>query len=73
MTPLILLALTAGTALIAITLIASRHRSYKPGRAASTGSDGFVPWVGGDSSGSDCGASDAGGCGDGGGGGGGGD
>ena len=73
MTPLILPALIVGTVLIAITIIASRQRSYGPGRSASTGSDGFVPWVGGDSSGNDCGASDGGGCGDGGGGGGGGD
>ena len=69
----IVLALALGAmALIALIVFANHQRSPTPnGRPTTSGSDGYVPWMGGDSSSSDCGAGDAGGCGDGGGGGGG--
>ena len=67
--PLVLLAVVCGTALIALAAFANWKRIRASSRHAAYGSDGYVPWVGGDSSSSDCGAGDSGGC-DGGGGGG---
>ncbi|HXT69329.1 MAG TPA: hypothetical protein VN700_06225 [Vicinamibacterales bacterium] len=65
----ILLALVCGMAIIAVAAFTNRNRVGDPRRHAASGSDGYVPWMGGDSSGSDCGSGDGGGCGDGGGGG----
>ena len=76
---LMVLAMVFGTmAFVAIVVFANRHRACDPvgpRRSKPSSSDGFIPWMSGDSSVSDCASGDAGGScgGDGGGGGGGGD
>ena len=67
--PVVMALVVATMALIALVVFANRPRAGTSRRAAISESDGYVPLGGGDSSGSDCDASDGGGCSDGGGGG----